>query len=193
VFPKQEATSFVFVNDTLDLYASNYLNYGFMSDAYTGSQYEDRSDQVWSLPVVCEYPISSTYGRLHRILYYLALVFALVVQSHEWLVAGVLALATLYSGAAAIQGWVQLGVVTQSSNHGAGDNDNEAIIAILAAGLLMAVPLMNWNRTLRKLRVQPILIFWVVIVFLGCLLVLAGTAQTNNARGWRNNAGGIMT
>ncbi|KAK3061529.1 hypothetical protein LTS18_005991, partial [Coniosporium uncinatum] len=57
----------------------------------------------------------------------------------------------------------------------------------------MTVPLMNWSRTLRKLRVRPILIYWALIIFLGYLLVLAGTAQSNNARGWTNSAGSVMT
>lgn len=47
------------------------------------------------------------YSRLNRILYYLALVFALVVRHYEWLVAGALATATTYSGAAAVQAWVR--------------------------------------------------------------------------------------
>jgi hypothetical protein len=48
------------------------------------------------------------YSRLNRILYYLLLVFALVVHHHEWLVAGALASATTYSGAAAVQAWVRI-------------------------------------------------------------------------------------
>jgi hypothetical protein len=150
------------------------------------------------------------YSRLNRILYYLLLVFALVVHHHEWLVAGALASATTYSGAAAVQAWVsgalfkqtfilsiaqvQFGVIHRSKPFdGAGDNDNEAIMGILAAGLLMAVPLINWSRTLRRLQARPILIYWAIVVFVGYLLVIIGEKETAYSQGWSRHAGGIMT
>ncbi|KAF1980812.1 hypothetical protein K402DRAFT_468012 [Aulographum hederae CBS 113979] len=193
VFPDIEPMPLIFVNDSISIYATNALNYGLMSQLYVDTPYENRSDEVWSIPVVCEWPISGTFSRMNRVLYYFALIFALVVRRHEWLVAGALAMATTYSGAAAIQGWVQFGVITHSSNDSAGDNDNNAIIAILAAGLLMAVPLINWSRTLRKLQVRPILIYWAIIVLMGYILVVAGEGLFNSSRGWSGHAGGIMT
>ena len=75
----------------------------------------------------------------------------------------------------------------------AGDNDNEAIVGILAASLLMAVPLVNWSRTVRRLQVRPILIYWVLIVFVGYLLVIIGEKKTAYSNGWNRHAGGIMT
>lgn len=56
----------------------------------------------------------------------------------------------------------------------------------------MAVPLVNWSRTLRRLRVRPILIYWAVIVFFGYILVIAGEKITEYS-GWTRHAGGIMT
>lgn len=78
----------VYINGTYSGYATNALNYEFNGTAY--------SDDVWTLPVTCVWPISGMYSRLNRILYYLALVFALVVRHYEWLVAGALATATTF-------------------------------------------------------------------------------------------------
>lgn len=75
----------------------------------------------------------------------------------------------------------------------AGDNDNEAILGILAAGLLMAVPLINWSRTLRRLQARPIIIYWALIIFLGYLLVIIGMKQTEFSHGWDRKNGGMMT
>lgn len=75
----------------------------------------------------------------------------------------------------------------------AGDNDNEAIMGILAAALLMAVPLINWSRTLRRLQTRPLLIYWAVIVFVGYLLVIIGKKETAFSNGWERVDGGIMT
>ena len=86
---------------------------------------------------------------------------------------------------------VQFGVINKYKDT-AGDNDNEAIIGILAASLLMAVPLVNWSRTLRRLQVRPILIYWALIVFSGYILVIAGDKMTEYSE-WTRHAGGIMT
>lgn len=75
----------------------------------------------------------------------------------------------------------------------AGDNDNEAIQGILAAGLLMAVPLINWSRTLRRLQARPIIIYWALIIFVGYLLVIIGQKQTQFSQGWQRKDGGMMT
>lgn len=75
----------------------------------------------------------------------------------------------------------------------AGDNDNEAIVGILAAALPMAVPLINWSRTLRRLQVRPILIYWAIIVFMGYLLVIIGNIQTQCDDGTTRQTYSIMT
>jgi hypothetical protein len=94
----------VYVNGTYSTYATNALNYAVVAVQNTSTT--PYSDEDWTLPVICEWPISGMYSRLNRILYYVTLVFALVVRHHDWLVAGALASATSYSGAAAIQAWV---------------------------------------------------------------------------------------
>lgn len=66
-------------------------------------------------------------------------------------------------------------------------------MGILAAGLLMAVPLINWSRTLRRLQARPILIYWAIIVFFGYLLVVIGEVQTEYATDWTQQASGTMT
>ena len=171
----------VYVNGTFSLYATNSFNYALQQDYNTSTT--PYSDEAWALPVVCEWPVSGMYSRLQRILYYVLLVYALVWRHHEWLIAGALAYATTYSGAAAVQAWVQFGVDTKYHDT-AGDNDNEAIMGILAAALLMAVPLINWSRTLRRLQVRPILIYWAIIVFVGYLLVIIGEKETEYSHGW---------
>jgi hypothetical protein len=57
----------------------------------------------------------------------------------------------------------------------------------------MAVPLINWSRTLRRLQARPILIYWAIIVFMGYLLVIIGERQTLRSHGWTRHAGGLMT
>jgi uncharacterized membrane protein YhaH (DUF805 family) len=182
----------IYVNGTFSLYASNAINYALQQDFqkayYNHTRY---SDQNWALPVVCEWPISGMYSRLNRLLYYALLTFALVWRHHEWLIAGALAFATTYSGAAAVQAWVQFGVVSKYGDS-AGDNDNEAIMGILAAALLLAVPLINWSRTLRRLRARPILIYWAIIVFVGYLLVIIAEKETEYQSGWNGHAYGLM-
>lgn len=94
----------VYVNGTMSSYATNAVNYGLQR--YLTSSAIEYSDESWTLPVTCEWPISGSYSRMNRILYYVLLVFALVVHHHEWLVAGALASATIYSGSAAVQALV---------------------------------------------------------------------------------------
>lgn len=188
-FPGVDATPAVYVNGTYSTYATNALNYALQQDLNTSLT--PYSDENWAIPVVCEWPISGMYSQLQRILFYVLLVFALVWRHHEWLIAGALAFATTYSGAAAVQAWVQFGVINEYKDT-AGDNDNQAIMGILAASLLMAVPLVNWSRTLRRLGVRPILIYWALIVFAGYILVIAGEKMTEYSE-WTRHAGGIMT
>jgi hypothetical protein len=100
-YPSAGVPYTVYVNGTYSAYASNALSYG-LQEEFNSSKFP-YSDQTWKLPVVCEWPISGMYNRLNRILYYVSLVFTLVVRHYEWLVAGALASATIYSGSAAIQ------------------------------------------------------------------------------------------
>jgi hypothetical protein len=89
---------------------------------------------------------------------------------------------------------VQFGVINRSKPPDtAGDNDDQAILGILAAGLLMAVPLVNWSRTLRRLQARPIIIYWAIIIFVGYLLVIIGLKQTDHSHGWSRHVGGLMT
>jgi hypothetical protein len=66
-------------------------------------------------------------------------------------------------------------------------------MGILAAGLLMAVPLINWSRTLRRLQARPILIYWAIIIFIGYLFVIIGQKETQYSTGWDRKDGGMMT
>lgn len=103
-FPGIDVNPAVYVNGTYSTYATNALNYALQQDLNTS--FTPYSDENWALPVVCEWPISGMYSQLQRILFYVLLVFALVWRHHEWLIAGALAYATTYSGAAAVQAWV---------------------------------------------------------------------------------------
>lgn len=94
----------VYVNDTWSAYATNALSYALQQNLNTSIA--PYSDETWKIPVTCEWPISGQYSRLNRVLYYVLLVFALVTHHHEWLVAGALASATIYSGSAAVQALV---------------------------------------------------------------------------------------
>lgn len=103
-FPGIDVVPAVYVNGSYSTYATNALNYALQQDLNTS--FDAYSDENWAIPVVCEWPISGMYSLMQRILFYVLLVFALVWRHHEWLIAGALAYATTYSGAAAVQVWV---------------------------------------------------------------------------------------
>ncbi|KIW06046.1 uncharacterized protein PV09_03222 [Verruconis gallopava] len=182
----------IYVNGTFSTYATNAVNYGLQRDLNTSVA--PYSDEDWTIPVTCELPISRNYSFLNRVLYYALLVFALIAPRHKWLVFGALASATIYSGCAAVQAIAQFIVVNiQSPHSNAGDNDNEAIMSILAAGLLMTLPLLNWSRTLSRVHGRPILIYWALIILVGYVLVIVGDKETQYSDGWTRTYGSIMT
>ncbi|KAI9793207.1 MAG: hypothetical protein M1816_000628 [Peltula sp. TS41687] len=111
--------------------------------------------------VVCIYPIEGQYGLLPRLLFYALLVFAMIVRTHPWLVAGALAAAMTYAGSAAIHGLVL------SQKESSYDYNASAILTILGSSCLIAAPLLSWSSTLRRFKSRPVFLYWLILVSAG--------------------------
>ena len=94
--------------------------------------------------------------------------FALIAKDHEWLLRGALAAALTYSGSAAIHACV---LVWRGPIYG--DNDVQALVAILSTSCIIIVPLLNWSSTLRSIGARPIILYWGVLVTVGfvCMFI----------------------
>lgn len=57
---------------------------------------------------ICIYPISGTYGAFARYWYYVSLLSTAILRRNDWLAAGIMATAMLYSSSAAVHAWVIL-------------------------------------------------------------------------------------
>ncbi|MCJ1313794.1 hypothetical protein MMC25_007474 [Agyrium rufum] len=139
-----------------------------------------------SIPPICWYPISGNYGRLPRILFYFSIVFALVGRKVPWLIAGALAAALTYSGAASIHAMLLVW-----TGKGRGELDQQALLAILSTACIISIPLLNWSDTLRTLGVpdktlkeaeqkkenidpgptRTIIVYWAFLVTVGYICI----------------------
>lgn len=91
------------------------------------------------------------------------MVFAIAARSYEWLVVGALASGMTYSGIAAIYG---IAVAAQRSPR-MFERDNVAVWLILMASVLLAIPLLNWSSTIRRLHARTIIIYWTIFIAIG--------------------------
>jgi hypothetical protein len=83
-------------------------------------------------------------------LFYLIVLFALLARTHEWLIAGALAAAFIYSGAAAVHACLLVWI-----GPGMGELDMIGLLAILSTSCLVIVPLLSWSSTIRNLGKKP--------------------------------------
>jgi hypothetical protein len=113
--------------------------------------------------VICLYPVSGQFTILQRILYYFLMIFAIAARSHEWLVVGALASAMTYSGIAAIYG---IAAAAQRSPR-IFERDDLVVWLILMASALLAIPLLNWSSTIRRLHARTIIIYWAIFIVIG--------------------------
>lgn len=131
---------------------------------------------------------------LPRILFYFTILFALVGWGHKWLIAGALGASLVYSGQAAVHA-----CLLAWSQRAYGENDLWALAAILGTSALMAVPLLNWSKSIRDLslekndegsrsgfsKARTIVIYWgfLVVVGLTSVLILISVSETSTGAG----------
>lgn len=129
---------------------------------------------------LCMYPISSQYGLLPRVLYYCLIVFAALAYTHRWVIAGALATALTYSGAAGIHKillsiWEHYGVAYHPDKY---DTDDRVLFQITSVSILFAAPLANWSSTIRKFDVRRMLWLWTALMF--CCYMLSFGSLTRS-------------
>jgi hypothetical protein len=137
--------------------------------------------------VECVYPMSGQYGRAPRALYYSILLFVVVFRRQGWLTAGAAAFCLTFGGSAAIHACILAPIlslgkppipdgVVQLSNSTkikitplALDLDNDATLAIVGTGFFIVIPMALWSVQFRHSGAIPILILWILLMFIGML------------------------
>ncbi len=135
--------------------------------------------------VECVFPMSGQYGRAPRTLYYFLLLFVVVLRRQDWLTAGAAAACLTFGGSAAIHALI-LTPILSLGNTGvpdgcvmlpnstmvevaavATDLDSDATLAIVGTGFLIVVPMALWSSQFRLSGAVPILVLWIVLMFVG--------------------------
>ncbi|RYP19526.1 hypothetical protein DL767_009624 [Monosporascus sp. MG133] len=121
--------------------------------------------------VLCVYPLSGPYTPLQRILFYLLLVYGVLGRRQQWLVAGALASAMSYGGAATIHSIL---LVSRSWSPYTIDLDIYGIFAVTSTGVLLTWPLLSLSTTLRRIEkeLRTIIFLWTFLMFLGAILAV---------------------
>ncbi|KAL8702584.1 MAG: hypothetical protein Q9201_004243 [Fulgogasparrea decipioides] len=113
---------------------------------------------IFSYPAFCTYPISSQYGFLNRLLFYILMIFTLVMRRHKYLATAALGTAMTYAASTAVHSFaLQNKGTTHASDYG--DLDLEGIFPILEAGCIMLTPILNWSNEIR-LQTRIIIVCW---------------------------------
>ncbi|KAL2844130.1 hypothetical protein BJY01DRAFT_248254 [Aspergillus pseudoustus] len=122
--------------------------------------------------VLCVYPLSGVYAPLQRILFYVLLSFGVIGRRQRWLVAGALASAMTYCGAAALQSFFLLAKARSSVV----DLDIYGVFAVTSTGFMLTAPLLAWSTTLQtaEREIRLIISLWSTFIALGAVLATAG-------------------
>ncbi|RYP43613.1 hypothetical protein DL770_011555 [Monosporascus sp. CRB-9-2] len=122
--------------------------------------------------VLCVYPLSGLYTPLQRILFYLLLIYGVLGRRQRWLVAGALASAMSYGGAAAIHSIL---LVSRSKSPYTIDLDIYGVFAITSTGVLLTGPLLTLSTTLHRIEkeVRTIIILWALLMVVGAVLAVS--------------------
>jgi hypothetical protein len=131
--------------------------------------------------VLCVYPLSGFYSPLQRILFYVLLSFGVIGRRQRWLVAGALASAMTYCGAAAIQSFFLIAKVKSSVV----DLDIYGVFAVTSAGFMLTAPLLLWSTTLQtaEREIRTIISLWSLLIVVGAILATAGIYVRAEAEG----------
>ncbi|KAL4959530.1 uncharacterized protein BDV14DRAFT_184526 [Aspergillus stella-maris] len=121
--------------------------------------------------ITCVYPLSGVYAPLQRILFYILLTFGVIGRRHRWLVAGALASAMTYCGAAAIH---SIFLIARSRSSVV-DLDVYGVFATTSTGIMLVTPLLAWSTTLQSVEqdLRAIVVLWTLLVLQGAVLSLA--------------------
>ncbi|KAH7177065.1 hypothetical protein EDB81DRAFT_773952 [Dactylonectria macrodidyma] len=122
--------------------------------------------------VLCVYPLSGLYTPFQRILFYLLLSYGVLGRGQPWLVAGALASAMSYSGAAAIHSIL---LVKISSRPYDIDLDIYGVFAITSTGFMLAWPLLTLSTTMRRINkeVRIVIFLWTFLMLLSAILAVS--------------------
>lgn len=124
-----------------------------------------------SRDVLCVYPLSGVYAPLQRILFYLLLSFGVIGRRQRWLVAGALASAMTYCGAAAIHSVLLLA----DARSPVVDLDVYGVFAATSTGIMLTTPLLAWSTTLQSVEreVRMLITLWTLLILIGAILAIA--------------------
>lgn len=124
-----------------------------------------------SRDVLCVYPLSGVYAPLQRILFYLLLSFGVIGRRQRWLVAGALASAMTYCGAAAIHSVLLLA----NARSPVVDLDVYGVFAATSTGIMLTTPLLAWSSTLQSVEreVRTLIALWTLLILVGAILAIA--------------------
>lgn len=124
-----------------------------------------------SRDVLCVYPLSGVYAPLQRILFYLLLSFGVIGRRQRWLVAGALASAMTYCGAAAIHSVLLLA----KARSPVVDLDVYGVFAATSTGIMLTTPLLAWSTTLQTVEreVRMLITLWTLLILVGAIFAIA--------------------
>jgi len=157
------------------------------------------ADFVHFKDVECVFPMSSQYGRAPRALYYALLIFAIGLKGQNWLTAGAAAACLTYGGSAAIHALILAPIPSLGKPpvpHGtvqlpnstllditplAIDLDSDATLAIVGTGFLIIIPMALWSERFRHSGAVPILVLWILLMFVGMISCMVNTYVINGS------------
>ncbi|KAH9481276.1 hypothetical protein JR316_0005798 [Psilocybe cubensis] len=124
-----------------------------------------------SAGLICAYPLSGGYGPIPRFLYYILLIITLVFHKTKWLVDSTLGASMIFSSIAAVHALA----LDAAKGKATVDLDIIPVYAITGVGLVAAIPLMVWSKTLREAETSArLLVFlWILVMFTGNMASLA--------------------
>lgn len=132
--------------------------------------------------VVCSYPLSGQYNHLPRILFYVALVVAIIFREYTVVATAALGSAMTYSTVAAIHLFVLLGTYKFGFATGendylwplgwdsrtaidGGDMDILGIMPVISASAVTLTPILAWSNTFRTSKARALVVYWALIIF----------------------------
>ena len=122
---------------------------------------------------VCVNRISGTYGSFSRWLYYASLLTGTLTRRNEWLAAGIIATALIYSSVAIVHACVILSNL--GSNPEILDLDILPVTTITASTIFLYGAIMEYSQTLQGSMARHIMYIWSVLVWIGSIICTAAT------------------
>jgi hypothetical protein len=143
--------------------------------------------------------MSGQYGRAPRALYYFLLIFIVLLQRQNWLVAGAAASCLIIGGSASIHAFILTSILSlgkTSTPNGVvqlpnstmvtvralvTDLDSDATLAIVGSGFLIALPMAIWSAEFRRPGIVQILVMWTLLMFAGIICCLINLYAINGS------------